>query len=179
MAYVKTLQHLLQRHRRPGDLFFAIVFLLLSVYLLSQLGEQTKWSSRGKLLAQPGFWPAASLIGMCFFASLHLLGSVLSERVVGRREEITFWVRGLEYAAWFMVYVWVVPIIGYLPSTLILMPLLAFRVGYRDRKQLLGAAAIGFFIVLMFKTLLAVKIPGGLIYEWLPDALRSFMLINF
>lgn len=179
MAYVKTLQHFFQRYRRSGDFFFAIAFLLLSFYLLSQLGEQTEWNARGKLLAQPGLWPAVSIIGMCFFASLHLLGSVLSERVVGRWEEIAFWVRGLEYVGWFMVYVWIVPKLGYLPTTLVFMPLLAYRVGYRRRRQLLGAAGIGFCIVLLFKTLLAVKIPGGQIYELLPDSIRSFMLINF
>ena len=179
MANVNTLQHFFGRYRKPGDILFAIFFLVLSVFLLSQLGEQVKWSSRAKLLAQPGFWPAVSLIGMCVFATLHLFGSYLSERIYGRWEELAFWLRSLEYVGWFMAYVLIVPKLGYLPTTMIFMPLLSFRVGYRNRKQLLGAAGIGFGIVLLFKTLLAVKIPGGQIYELLPDAIRSFMLVNF
>ncbi|MEZ5478349.1 MAG: hypothetical protein R3E95_12975 [Thiolinea sp.] len=85
----------------------------------------------------------------------------------------------MEYALWFLLYVWVVPIIGYLPATLLFMPLLALRAGYRDKRQLLSMVAIGFVIVLLFKSFLAVKIPGGAIYEYLPDGLRSFMLLNF
>jgi hypothetical protein len=34
-------------------------------------------------------------------------------------------------------------------------------------------------IVLVFKTFLEVKIPGGIIYEFLPSTLRSFMILNF
>jgi hypothetical protein len=37
----------------------------------------------------------------------------------------------------------------------------------------------GLFIVLIFKTFLEVKIPGGAIYEFLPNTLRSFMILNF
>jgi len=37
----------------------------------------------------------------------------------------------------------------------------------------------GLSIVLIFKTFLEVKIPGGAIYEFLPNTLRSFMILNF
>lgn len=179
MPQQKTFQQLFQRERRCGDLVFAILFLLFSVFLLSQIGEQTQWVKKGKLFSQPSFWPAVGLIGMTFFGAMHLVGSLLSPRIMGRFQEVSFWLRSLEYAAWFLVYVWMVPYIGYLMATLILMPLLAFRAGYRDKKMLLIAAVIGFLIVLIFKSFLSVKIPGGMIYEYLPDALRSFMLINF
>jgi|GEM_PF-5204860 len=39
----------------------------------------------------------------------------------------------LEWAAWFLVDVWLVPIIGYLPMTLIFAPALTWRMGYRTR----------------------------------------------
>jgi hypothetical protein len=41
------------------------------------------------------------------------------------------------------------------------------------------AACIGFSIVVIFKSFLEVKIPGGAIYELLPNALRSFFILNF
>ena len=179
MARVKSMQALFKRDRRRGDLVFAIIFLVFSAYLLSQLGEQVKWTKNGKLLAQPGFWPAVSLTGMTLFALLHLMGSALSPRIYGRLKEIGLWLRSLEYAAWFLVYVWLVPIVGYLPMTLILMPLLAFRVGYRSKKMLLVAVLIGLIIVVVFKSVLEVKIPGAALYEYLPDFMRSFMLSNF
>lgn len=179
MVRAKSMQVLFKRDRRTGDLVFAVFFLIVSVLLLSQLDEQIKWLKRGKFMAQPGFWPAVSLVGMTFFALLHLISSALSSRIYGRIAEVGLWLRSLEYAAWFLLYVWLVPIVGYLPMTLIFMPFLAFRIGYRSKKMLLIAASLGFLIVLVFKSFLEVKIPGGQLYEYLPDAMRSFMLLNF
>lgn len=179
MARVQSMQALFKRERRTGDLVFAVFFLMISILLLSQIDEQVKWLSRGKIFAQPGFWPAVSLVGMTFFALLHLIGSALSPRIHGRMVEVALWLRSLEYAVWFLLYVWLVPIVGYLPMTLIFMPLLSFRIGYRSKKMLLLSAFIGFLIVLVFKSFLEVKIPGGQLYEYLPDAMRSFMLLNF
>ena len=76
---------MLQRERLPGDLVFAVVFLLISVILVSQLGDQATWVKRTKFFAQPAFWPTVSLIGMLFFAFLHCLGSWLSPKTPGRR----------------------------------------------------------------------------------------------
>jgi len=170
---------LFKRDRRAGDLVFALFFLVFSIFLLANIENQTVWVKGTKLVSQPSFWPAISLGGMTLFAVFHLLGSVLSPRIYGRLKEVTFWLRSLEYVAWFLAYVWLVPIIGYLPATLIFMPLLVFRAGYREKKFLLLAVVIAFLIVVVFKSFLSVKIPGGMIYEYLPDAIRSFMLINF
>ena len=170
---------LFKRDRRAGDLVFALLFLAFSIFLLANIESQTVWVKGTKLTSQPSFWPAISLGGMTLFAVFHLLGSLLSPRIEGRLKEVTFWLRSLEYVAWFLVYVWAVPMIGYLLATLIFMPLLTFRAGYREKKYWLLAALIGFLVVVVFKSFLAVKIPGGMIYEYLPDAIRSFMLINF
>ena len=78
-----------------------------------------------------------------------------------------------------MVYVWLVPIVGYLPMTLIIAPLLCYRLGYRDRKILWAAAGVGLTIVVVFKAFLDVKIPGALLYEYLPGGIRNFMILNF
>ena len=42
MSRVKTLQSLFKRYRRPGDIVFAWVALVVSVFLLSQLVDQTE-----------------------------------------------------------------------------------------------------------------------------------------
>ncbi|MCP5087063.1 MAG: tripartite tricarboxylate transporter TctB family protein [Rhodobacteraceae bacterium] len=179
MSRIQTLQDLFKRYRRPGDLVFAVVFLAFSIFLLSQIGAETKWVKRTKLVAQPAFWPAVSLIGMVFFASLHWLSSALSPRIYGRLAEVTFWARSLEYAFWFMAYVTIVPWLGYLPATPLFAVLLALRVGYRAPRMLISAALTGIAVVLVFKTFLQVKVPGGQLYESLPDGLRAFMLTYF
>ena len=177
MAQSENPKSLLSRERQAGDLVFAIAFLLFSAFLLSQLGEQTRWVKGTKLVAQPAFWPAVGLIGMTLFAGFHFLGSLLSKRTPGRGRELVVWARSLEYAAWFLVYVWLVPQTGYLPTTIVFVAVLMIRLGYRSKKMILGAVAVGIAIVVIFKGLLEVKIPGGQVYEYLPDAIRNFMLL--
>ena len=73
----------------------------------------------------------------------------------------------------------VVPLLGYLLSTVLFTVLMAFRQGYLSTRYLVAAALMGLAIVLVFKTGLSVKIPGGAIYEYLPGGLRNFMILNF
>lgn len=179
MSRVKTLQSLFKRYRRPGDIVFAWVALLVSLYLLSQIMDQTSWRNGGKLFAQPRFWPAVSLVGMVCFAALHLLGSALSERIHGRWQEVGLWLAAFEFAGWFIAYAVAVPYAGYLPSTIICAILLCWRMDYRSRKVLGAAALAALIIVVLFKSFLQVKLPSGLVYEVLPDGLRQFMLTYF
>lgn len=179
MSRVKTLQNLFKRYRRPGDLVFAVVVLAVSLFFLSQLFEETTYKTGGKLFAQPRFWPAVSLIGMAGFAALNLAGSALSERIDGRWKEVLLWFSALEYAGWFIAYAALVPLAGYLPSTIFAAVLLTLRVGYRSGLAILSAIGAAVAIVLLFKTFLQVKLPAGQVYEALPDGLRQFMIINF
>ena len=179
MSRVKTLQSLFKRYRRPGDIVFAWIILVMSVFLLSQLMDQTAWRNGGKLFAQPRFWPAVSLSGMSVFAAFHLLGSALSERIHGRWQEVWLWISSLEYAGWFIAYAVVVPYAGYLPSTVIFAVTLTLRAGYRKVSTLGISAVAAVVIVFLFKTFLKVNLPSGLIYESLPDGLRQIMLAYF
>lgn len=179
MSHVKTLQSLFKRYRRPGDIVFAWFALIASILLLSQIADQTAWRNGGPLFAQPRFWPAVSLGGMTIFAALHLLGAALSKRLHGRWQEIRRWAASLEYAAWFIAYAAAVPLAGYLPATLIAALLLTLRAGYRSPKVFLAAGATALVIVLLFKTLLKVNLPGGAVYDLLPDGLRQIMLTYF
>ena len=158
---------------------FAWFVLLVSVYLLVQIADQTAWRNGGKLFAQPRFWPAVSLGGMTVFAAFHLLGSALSERIYGRWQEVWLWITSLEYAGWFIAYAAAVPYAGYLPTTVFFAVALTVRVGYRKPLTLVAAAVSAGIIVVLFKTLLKVNLPSGLIYESLPDGLRQIMLTYF
>ena len=163
---------------RGGQLVFAIAFAVFAVLLLSQLTAETKYSAGKQLFAQPRFWPGASVVGMVLFGLAYLWQSLRAG--TGRvGPELLLWVRSLEFLAWFMAYVFAVPQIGYLLATVLFMALLVFRLGYRSTGTLFKAMLVGFVVVLIFKTGLAVQIPGGAIYEYLPQALRSFMITNF
>jgi hypothetical protein len=179
MSRVKTLQSLFKRYRRPGDIVFAWFVLSFSVFMLVQIFDQTAYKSGGKLFAQPRFWPAVSLGLMTVFAALHLLGSALSERIEGRWREVLSWFAALEYAGWFIAYAAAVPYGGYLLTTVFFAIVLALRVGYRSARMLSAAALSSVVIVVLFKTILKVNLPSGLIYEALPDGLRQIMLTYF
>ncbi len=116
---------------------------------------------------------------MTGFAALHLVVSMLSERIEGRWKEVSLWVSALEFAGWFIAYAATVPILGYLPSTLIFAAALTLRAGFRTPLALMSAAASALVIVLLFKTFLQVKLPAGQVYEVLPAGLRQIMLTYF
>nr|WP_271979763.1 tripartite tricarboxylate transporter TctB family protein [Granulosicoccus sp.] len=163
---------------RPGSILFAVLIVFGSVYLLTQLSVETKYSSGKQLFAQPRFWPGVAVVGMLFFGVGHLL-SIIRTKQDGTIGELVVWFSALEYLAWFMVYVVVVPYLGYLTGTILFTCLLALRQGYRTKKYLLIAALMGVCIVLVFKTGLSVKIPGGELYDYLPNSIRNFMIVNF
>ena len=186
--------------RRGGQVLFALLFFGLSVVLLALIGEQTKWVARSKIYTQPGFWPAIALGGMVLFTGLHLRlqiraraeqrrqqmpnlplqsASLASAFTPDERREGFNWLHPFEYAAYFMIYVNAVPIIGFLISSMTFAPLLLYRFGYRKRFHLWIGVMFAIATVVMFKGFLSVKIPGALIYEILPGALRNFFILNF
>ena len=179
MIRAKTLQDLFQRYRRPGDLVFSILFLAFSLFLALSLGGQTTWSNSKGVMEQPAFWPYVAVLSMVLFSALHLVSGLMSPKLQGRWTEVGFWLRAFEYVGWFIVYVMVVPRLGYLLSTMLFCLLLSLRLGYRRPGILALSVVFGFAVVLLFKTFLQVKVPGGQIYEVLPTAARSFMLTYF
>ena len=69
-----------------------------------------------------------------------------------------------------------VPVLGYLLSTMILLPFLTFRLGYRSWYWLRVSGLVAFAIVLLFRTALQIKTPVNIwLYNQLPDAFGIFM----
>ena len=162
---------------RRGQLVFALGFVVLSLLLLVQIGDQTIWAAKAEFFAQPRFWPAVGLGGMVAMGALHLYRLPWRRFTVNDRVELRRWAAVLEYALWFMAYVLLVPVLGYLPVTLVFVPLLSWRMGYRSPQMMMISAGFAVFIVLFFKGVLAVRIPGAVLYEYLPDAWRSFAIL--
>lgn len=164
---------------RRGQVVFAVALVAVSGVLFLQIGEQTRWIDKTKLFAQPRFWPAVGLGAMVLLAGLHL-GRLPWRRVTRfDRDEALKWLSALEFVVWFLVYVWAVPILGYLPVTLVFLPALSWRMGYRGAKWIGLSAGLAVAIVVLFKSFLSVRIPGAAVYEYLPDTLRSFFILNF
>lgn len=165
-----------------AELVFALAAFAVGLFLLTQIGSQVTWSSSRSLVNQPGFWPVMAIFGMVIFGAAEIVVSVRRFRLESTGDiaaELFDWVKAIEFAGWFLVYVLVVPTIGYLLATLLFCLLLTWRLGYRSKSRLVAAALTGLAVVLVFKSMLSVKIPGGEIYEYLPAALRNFMILNF
>ena len=119
------------------------------------------------------------LVSWLVLPAFHLLGSALSERIEGRWGEVLSWLAAFEYAGWFIAYAASVPYSGYLPTTVFFAVALAVRAGYRSARMLIAAVLSSIVIVVLFKAVLKVNLPSGLIYEALPDGLRQLMLTYF
>ncbi len=172
----KTLQDMFRRYRRPGDIVFALLFFAFALFLLTQIGAETKVVKRTKWFAQPSLWPTIAIWGMVIFSGLHLLSSVLSPRIPGRWREVGFWLMSFEYVVYFLIYVVAVPWLGYLPSTMLFAVFLALRTGFQTPSAVGIALAFGAVVAVTFRALLQVNIPAGRLYEFLPDAVRVFAL---
>jgi putative tricarboxylic transport membrane protein len=169
------------RHHRAEIVFGALSFAF-ALFLAAEIGAQTTWIDNRRFVEQPAFWPIVSILGMTIFGAFELWFSWRRNRR-GRGDgvlpEVLQWAKAIEYVVWFMVYVVIVPRLGYLPTTLVFCAALTVRLGYREPRALLGAIATGLATVVVFKSFLGVKIPGGAVYEYLPDTLRNIMILYF
>ena len=92
------------------------------------------------------------------------------------RYEVGQWARALEFIGYFALYTLAVPVLSYLLSTMILLPFLTFRLGYRSWFWLRVSGRVAFAIVLLFRTALQIKTPVNIwLYNQLPDAVGIFM----
>lgn len=96
------------------------------------------------------------------------------------RYEFSKYLAALEFVAYFIVYTVMVPVLGYLVSTLIFGCFLPWRLGYRGARWLATSFAVSFIAVLLFRTMLQIKTPGSIwLYDQLPSVARAFMLTYF
>lgn len=170
---------LFRRERRPGDLVFAIGFFIFAMICAMSLPWQAKFLGNKAFVSEPGFWPMIGVLMMAGFGAAHLLGTWNAPRLPGRYQEVMHWVRSIEFVGWFIAYVIAVPVIGYLAATMALAFLLTFRLGYRSASVLGAALLFAVVVVLIFKAGLGVKIPAGAVYQYLPESIRTFFMVNF
>jgi hypothetical protein len=170
---------LFRRERRPGDLVFACGFLFVALCLAVSLPWQARFLGNKTFVSEPGFWPLIGVSLMVFFGLIHFISTWNAPRLSGRGREVLTWVKSAEYVVWFIAFVMVVPVVGYLPSALVFALLLCLRLGYRSAITLGAALIFAFVVVVVFKAGLGVKIPAGAAYEYLPDSIRTFFMVNF
>ena len=165
-------------HHR-AEIVFAVASFLVALLLAALWSTETRWIDGQPWSRQPGLWPLIAVVGMLVFGAGELIACLIRNLRRGGGDvaaELGLWLRAGEYVLWFMAYVLITPRLGYLPTTLVFTALLAFRLGYRGRVLAL-APLMGLLIVVAFKAFLAVRIPGGAVYELLPQGLRNFLVL--
>ena len=169
------------RDQNSGEIVFAGFLLFIALLLLALIAQQTTYIKGMSFVSQPRFWPGLCLIGFALCAAIHFYNVYKSFDFVANKQatitELRHWVSPLEYAIYFMAYVYLTQWLGYLFSTLLFSLFLVRRCGYSGRRWSLSAAGFALIVVLFFKNFLQIKIPGGVLYEWFPAGLRNFMIL--
>lgn len=162
----------------------------LGNYIAYQFGLadiQGRATRLGRILKQSWVAPALCLLVFVPAALLNLRASWKETKWRQRfllptnaYFELTKYAAALEYVAYFIGYTLIVPVLGYLVSTLIMGTYLTWRLGYRSLSWMLTGIASSFAVVVVFRTFLQIKTPISIwLYDQLPDAARAFMLTYF
>ena len=180
--------------RRYGDFPFSLFMLALVLFLLWQFGAESGWNERdlpqkrvGKILKQPWIGP---FICMCLLVPAALFNVWSSWRTTRRNIrllrpdrtgfELRQWLRSFEYIAYFIAYTALMPIFGYLLSTVTFAVFLTWRLGYRSWRWIGIGFVSALTVVIMFRTILQIKTPVNIwLYNQLPPAMETFMKIYF
>ena len=161
-----------------------------STYIFHQLGlvEMDGRVTRfGRILKQPWIAPMLCLLIFVPAAVWNMWSSRFTHQWRKRfhlptkaNYELEQWARALEFVFYFILYTLIVPLLGYLISTLILGLFLTWRLGYRTKQWMGISLAASFSIVIVFRTFLQIKTPVSIwLYDFLPVHLKSFMLTYF
>ena len=159
-------------------------------YLMRQLGiieGEGRLERLGRILRQSWVAPGICLVILLPSALWNLRKSWAVHQwrkrfllPTGAREEVTRWLKALEFAGWFVAYTMLVPVLGYLLATLLMGTALPYRMGYRSARWMRICLAASFAIVLVFRSGLQIKTPVNIwLYNQLPAELGSFMKIWF
>lgn len=155
-------------------------------YLLHQFGigeYEGNLTRFGRILKQSWVAPLICLLILIPAAVLNLRTSLRTLRWRNRFQqptsvkfELEQWLRAIEFVIWFIVYTLLVPVLGYLVSTLLLGTLLPWRMGYRSARWMGICVLTSLVIVLLFRTGLQIKTPVNIwLYSLLPTELKGFM----
>jgi hypothetical protein len=167
-----------------GEKVFAVLMASLSVFLLVSIPSETQWFNGLAISKQPRFWPTMCIVGLSLFAFAYAVSIWLKARtekagLEAEVSELMSWLRPFEFVVYFLIYVVSVPWLGYLLATVSYFLLMTWRMGYRKKLMWWVSVATALTIVLLFKTLLQVKISAGAWYDLLPDSWATFMIVYF
>ncbi len=157
---------------------YAFISFGVSIFLLLSIPFQTTYFEGVEWFNQPRTWPSFAIFGMLVFGLLQLLYLRKyhdEPNFVPFEQELRMFGRGLEMAVWFAVYIFAVGYFGYMPSTIVFSLFMTWRMGYRRSVYYIAAVLTAIMVVVIFKDLLRVNIPGGYLYNYFPESMQGFL----
>ena len=162
----------------------------LGTYMLHQFGFieiEGRVVRFGRILKQSWVGPLLCLVVLIPAAIWNAKSSFKIHRYrkrfllpISMTYELEKYIAALEYVAYFILYTVLVPILGYLISTLLLGMFLTWRTGYRTGRWMLTGFLSSLIIVFIFRSFLQIKTPISIwLYDFLPSAMRGVMLTYF
>ena len=168
-----------------GPVVLAAGFFVFGVVLLALTTWQTKPAPPGKLWStEPALAPVVSLVILAIPAGL-LLAAGLRALLHGRHpglqlvptpDQLRETAVLLEFAIYFVLYVWLVDKLGYLLSSFLFAQVGCWRLGLRGWRTVGFCLLLTLALVGAFRFGLRIWFPGAAIYEYLPAGLRNFAL---
>ncbi|MEZ4608488.1 MAG: tripartite tricarboxylate transporter TctB family protein [Deinococcales bacterium] len=176
--------------KRQALLVFYAANFVFSALLLILMPLATKRAPKNQgWWTEPALMPSLALALMAL-ASVYLLIQGMyqlrkfpPDQFVGSRsallKELFQWLRPLEFFLYFIIYIWLLGLVGYFLSSFIFIAGLCFRVGLRNLRWLGVALLISLALIALFRWGLKVWIPPADLYELFPRPIRIFLMRNF
>jgi hypothetical protein len=170
---------------RIESVVIATAFCAASVALLAMIGTATRagqtdadWWTRPALA--PGVFLAVLVVANLVtvwgaLADLRRTPPTAAERAEAR-VLILGWLRPLEFVAYFLAYLWLIPHAGYFPATLAFVLFLLWRSGLRSPGWMLAGVCSALALVGIFRIGLGVWMPAPDVYDLFPEGMRMTLI---
>ncbi len=167
--------------------FYALMFLFGAGFLLLIPVETSPGPTGQGWWTQPIFMPAISLLLVAipatylFFQYLLKLRNNQELRPTGQhiRFELLQWFKPVEFFVYYVLYIWLLGMVGYFLSSLIFIIGLSIRIGLRSREWMLAGLLFAIALIAMFRWALGVWIPPAALYDLFPKDIGIFLMGNF
>lgn len=171
----------------PGTGVFYGIMAVISVVLLLLLPVETEPGPADQgWWTQPILMPAISLVFFAITAVYLFIQHILTSRKHGTwhesevvKAELFQWVQPLEFFVYYVIYIYLLGIVGYFLSSFIFAVGVGMRVGLRSRRWVWAMLAFTLAITALFRWGLSIWFPSAALFELLPGGLRIFFARNF
>ena len=171
----------------PGTGIFLGIMAAISIGLLLLIPVATKSAPPNQgLWTEPVLMPALSLVffaGTAIYLLIQHLWTVRKNGVQHERSaisgELIQWILPLEYFVYYMIYIWLLGLVGYFLSSAIFAIGVCMRVGLRSRRWVLTGLLFALALTALFRWGLHIWFPKVALFELFPRESRIFLSRNF